>query len=432
MSKRTVFTTITPLPAGVSKETVLEFLHDHMSMIDLNPLVVERHMIRPPRSATAEEFHCIWYSLTDRVSYIPGVSGSVTYNACFHDLFDGVQTHVYAPLGLDIKEKWSVGGSLPGEPQAPVELGLNIPSQGLYLREDCDMHCNIVMNKFVKGTLKKAHSVLVDRLVAKAGIEDSKRQSRRVSAMSSAQSSVYADMASSVYRPPSVPSSEAASVSSSSGGGAHSLLSRPSSSQSEQLPPPPPPPQLPPRDSSSVVVANSNPSSANATTHIVAELDSTELAASPEPEGTVELDQTSIEDLLQQKLADDIAAFFNSGGTCGVAPPPPPHPHPHHVPPENNNNPLPPYRPDKYQSFTSAATTTAPAPLKPSYLAYRPPPVKSNSYTAYSPGPKSLTPETAAAAQGNAARPRSHSSLSSADLHLPEKGSGPAIGPVEL
>ncbi|KAK7534887.1 uncharacterized protein J3D65DRAFT_526052, partial [Phyllosticta citribraziliensis] len=175
MSKRTVFTTITPLPAGVSKETVLEFLHDHLSMIDLNPLVVERHVIRPPRSATAEEFHCIWYSLTDRVSYIPGVSGEVSYNACFHDLFDGVQTHVYAPLGLDIKEKWSIGGSLPGEPKAPIELGLNIPSQGLYLREDCDMHCNIVMNKFVKGTLKKAHSVLVDRLVAKAGIEDSKR-----------------------------------------------------------------------------------------------------------------------------------------------------------------------------------------------------------------------------------------------------------------
>jgi hypothetical protein len=37
MSKRTVFTTITPLPAGITRETVLETLHDHIEMIDLNP-----------------------------------------------------------------------------------------------------------------------------------------------------------------------------------------------------------------------------------------------------------------------------------------------------------------------------------------------------------------------------------------------------------
>ncbi|TVY48055.1 hypothetical protein LOCC1_G001532 [Lachnellula occidentalis] len=174
MSKRTVFTTLTPLPAGISRETVLDTLHDHLEMIDLNPLVEERHPIKPPPKSTAEEYHCQWYSLTDRVQYLPGglASGKVTYNACFHDLPIGLQTHVYAPMGLNIKGKWSLGGSLPGEQVAPVEMGVGAPLQGLWIREDVDMKCNIMMTSFVKKTLKKAHSSLVDRILVKAQIVD--------------------------------------------------------------------------------------------------------------------------------------------------------------------------------------------------------------------------------------------------------------------
>ena len=38
MLKRSVFTTITPLPAGITRQIVIETLHNHMEMIDLNPL----------------------------------------------------------------------------------------------------------------------------------------------------------------------------------------------------------------------------------------------------------------------------------------------------------------------------------------------------------------------------------------------------------
>jgi hypothetical protein len=174
MSKRTVFTTLTPLPPGITRETVMETLRSHTEMIDLNPLVEERHPIKPPPNATAEEYHCLWYSLTDRVQYLPGgvLSGKVSYNACFHDLENGLQTHCYAPMGLNIKGKWTLGGSLPGEPVAPVELGVGAPLHGLWLREDVDMKCNIMMTSFVKKTLKKAHSKLVDRLLVKAQILD--------------------------------------------------------------------------------------------------------------------------------------------------------------------------------------------------------------------------------------------------------------------
>ncbi|KAI0469597.1 hypothetical protein F4859DRAFT_516091 [Xylaria cf. heliscus] len=172
MSKRTTFTTISPLPAGIPREVVIEFLHSHQEMIDLNPLIIERHPISPPPHAPDEEARCVWWSMTDKIAYLPGglVSGEIEYTAAFNDLPNGVQTHCYAPLGTDIRERWSLGGSLPGEPLEPVEIGLGAPRQGLYLREDVELRCNFVMASFVKKTLKKAHGTLVERLCQKAAM----------------------------------------------------------------------------------------------------------------------------------------------------------------------------------------------------------------------------------------------------------------------
>ncbi|KAI0840710.1 hypothetical protein F5Y06DRAFT_228687 [Hypoxylon sp. FL0890] len=172
MSKRSTFTTISPLPPGITREVVISFLHNHVEMIDLNPLVIERHPITPPAHAPAEEKRCVWWSMTDKISYLPGgvVSGDVTYTAAFNDLPTGIQTHVYAPMGTDIRERWTLNGNLPGEPLEPVELGLGAPRQGLYLREDVELRCNFVMSSFVKKTLKKAHGTLVERLLQKAAL----------------------------------------------------------------------------------------------------------------------------------------------------------------------------------------------------------------------------------------------------------------------
>lgn len=171
MSKRTTFTTITPLPPNVSRESVISFFHNHLEMIDLNPLIKERHPIPVPAHAPPDEQHCIWYSLTDEISYLPGIpaaSSNVSYTCAFHDLPDGLQTHCYAPMGLDIRGRWSVGGTLPGEPPERQELGLGAPSTGLYIREDVDIRCNILMTSFVKKTLKKSHAALVEKLGAQA------------------------------------------------------------------------------------------------------------------------------------------------------------------------------------------------------------------------------------------------------------------------
>lgn len=171
MSKRTTFTTITPLPAGITRTMALQFLHDHAEMIDLNPLVIERHTIEPPKHAQAEERDCVWYSITDKISYLPGtdlVKGNVTYTCAFHDLPRGLQTHCYAAMGLEIRDKWSVGGTEPGEAPEIQELGLGAPTSGLYIREDVDFKCNVFMAGFVKKTLKKSHGVLVEAMARKA------------------------------------------------------------------------------------------------------------------------------------------------------------------------------------------------------------------------------------------------------------------------
>jgi hypothetical protein len=155
-------------------------LRDHFEMIDLNPLVIERHKSKPPPNADKEEYHATWYQITDKIQYMPGAKSSVSYFGCFHDLADGLQTHVYAPAGLEIRGRWTLGGSLPGEPLQPVEIGLGIPRTGLWLREDVDMKCNIVLTSFVRKTLKKSHAHLVDRLVEKAHIQEAAAENERI------------------------------------------------------------------------------------------------------------------------------------------------------------------------------------------------------------------------------------------------------------
>jgi len=83
-----------------------------------------------------------------------------------------MQNHVYAPMGLDIKEKWTLGGNLPGEPVQPAEIGIGAPISGLYLREDIEIKCNFMVTRFVKKQLKDALSTLVARLVVKTQLQE--------------------------------------------------------------------------------------------------------------------------------------------------------------------------------------------------------------------------------------------------------------------
>ena len=171
MSKRSMMTHFSPLPADISRRTAIAFLHKHHEMIEMNPLVIRWAESSPPSNATRDETdNMTWYEMTDEIQYIPGtaVKGEVTYKAGFYDLPQGLQTHTFAPGGVDIHGKWTVGGNAPGEEREPLELGLNKPLDGLYIREDVDLRCNVFLANFVKRNLKKSHATVVERLIKKA------------------------------------------------------------------------------------------------------------------------------------------------------------------------------------------------------------------------------------------------------------------------
>ncbi|KAL7946468.1 hypothetical protein V8C42DRAFT_37085 [Trichoderma barbatum] len=193
MSKRTVFTSITPLPPGISRQTAVDFLHNHREMIDINPLVIDRHIISPPPHALPEEHVCTWYSITDRISYLPGslVTGAISYTAAFHDLPLGLQTHSHAPMGVDIRGKWTVGGSEPGEDPEPMELGLGAPRTGLYIREDVVITCNVMVAGFIKKTIKKAHGTLMEVLFEKAAASNARPAEPRMQQQQHTQHTQY-------------------------------------------------------------------------------------------------------------------------------------------------------------------------------------------------------------------------------------------------
>ncbi|KAI0534337.1 hypothetical protein GGR58DRAFT_62693 [Xylaria digitata] len=180
LRKKEVYTIITPIPGFIPRQLAIDILHSHGEVITLNPLVLSHKQIKAPRDAATDEYFSTWYEITERVQFVPGMgrfgSGKISFNACFHDLPWGLQTHVYAPLNIDMRNKYRIGGNQPGvEPPEPAEIGLaelGVPRDGLYLREDIEIRCNIAMVATVKAQMKAASKEMVERIIKKAELLD--------------------------------------------------------------------------------------------------------------------------------------------------------------------------------------------------------------------------------------------------------------------
>jgi len=176
LRKKEVYTHITPIPSHIPRQLALDILHSHSEIITLNPLVLEHHPIKAPRDAAADEYYSTWYEITERIQYVPGLgkmgSGKISFKGCFHDMPWGIQTHIYAPMNIDMRNNWRICGNQPGEPPEPKELGIDAPADGLYLREDIEIRCNVAMVSFVKNQMKAASKVMVDRMIKKAELLD--------------------------------------------------------------------------------------------------------------------------------------------------------------------------------------------------------------------------------------------------------------------
>ncbi|KAJ4269792.1 hypothetical protein NW762_001461 [Fusarium torreyae] len=180
LKKKETLTIITPIPGFIPRQLAIDLLHSHGEIITLNPLVLTHKPIPAPRHAAADEYYSTWYEITERIQYIPGFgklgSGKLTFNGCFHDMPWGMQSHIYIPLGIDMRNKYRIMGNQPGiEPPEQPELGLEqlgAPKEGLYLRTDVDLKANITLMGFVKAESRKASVDMVNRMVKKAELLD--------------------------------------------------------------------------------------------------------------------------------------------------------------------------------------------------------------------------------------------------------------------
>ncbi|KAH9828411.1 hypothetical protein Tdes44962_MAKER09321 [Teratosphaeria destructans] len=173
MGKRIVYTKITPLPPNVPRQLALELLHSHDEMIRLNPLVTGVKSIEAPRDAASDEFFSQWYEISEIITWGFGLKKKISFKGVFHDQPWGLQSHVYAPMGVDMRNKYRIGGNQPGEPREARELGVDTPSDGLYLREDVDITCSVPLTAgFVAKEAKAATAVMIARLSKKAELLD--------------------------------------------------------------------------------------------------------------------------------------------------------------------------------------------------------------------------------------------------------------------
>ena len=179
LRKKELYTVITPIPSFIPRQLAIDILHSHSEIITLNPLVLGHKAIPAPRNAAADEYYSTWYEITERVQVIPGAgkfgSSKIQFNGCFHDMPWGVQTHIYAPMGIETRNRFRVGGNQPGEPPEHPEIGLEelgVPKDGLYLREDIEIRCNISLVSFVKSQNKAASKEMVNRIIKKAELLD--------------------------------------------------------------------------------------------------------------------------------------------------------------------------------------------------------------------------------------------------------------------
>ncbi|KAK4109075.1 hypothetical protein N656DRAFT_783373 [Canariomyces notabilis] len=180
LRKKDTFTVITPIPGFIPRQLAIDILHSHSEVITLNPLVLEHRPIPAPQNAETDEYYSTWYEITERIQFLPGMgrmgSSTIKFNGCFHNMPWGLQTHIYAPMNVDLRNTYRIAGNQPGvEPPEIPEIGLKAlgaPSDGLYLREDIEIKCNVTVHSFVKSQMKKAGSEMVRRIIKKAELLD--------------------------------------------------------------------------------------------------------------------------------------------------------------------------------------------------------------------------------------------------------------------
>jgi len=165
LRRKEAYSTMTPIPAHVPRQIAIDILHSHSEVITLNPLVLSHTPITAPRDASADEYYLTWYEIVERIQWVPGAgrlgSGKISFRGCFDDTPTGLYTHIYAPMNIDLRNRYSIVESLAQNGAA-----------GLCLREDIEIRCNVALVSYVKAQLSAASKEMVARIIKKAELLD--------------------------------------------------------------------------------------------------------------------------------------------------------------------------------------------------------------------------------------------------------------------
>lgn len=142
-------TTSTPIPPNARGQDVLALLHDHIAMMELNPLVIAHTIIPSPDVVPAWDST---YIVTDKMPY--GLwTGKVTYQVSFRNTADGLETEAKAAMGFISEAVWRLEERTTGE------------STDLVLLETAKVTCSRLLRPFIEGKIRTSHQELCQRLL---------------------------------------------------------------------------------------------------------------------------------------------------------------------------------------------------------------------------------------------------------------------------
>jgi len=156
MHSTTTVVLTSPIPPNISYTKAIATLHDHPTMIMLQPLV-QSYEVLPEDYTSTVESPIRNYRITEKLSYLPFHlwDAPLSFLASFQDRPAGVFTRVQAPMGVQLKVEWEVVRA------EDVEAG----AEGWILKETVVVTSNAVFMPFVKMTMRKAHEEMQVRFL---------------------------------------------------------------------------------------------------------------------------------------------------------------------------------------------------------------------------------------------------------------------------
>lgn len=151
-----------PIPIDVPSKTIIHLLHDHETLLSLQPLVVRTEKL-PDKPDSAPDMER--YSFTESIPILPflGTWGykESTSTAELRDVETGVEGTAHAPAGIVVGVRWVVEEENAGEQEQEAARA------GRVLREDLNVECAAMMMWFLKGQVETSHREMCNRIILK-------------------------------------------------------------------------------------------------------------------------------------------------------------------------------------------------------------------------------------------------------------------------